>query len=163
MSKELRDRVKAPAITTQNLRARRNVDIILEFFGSYLIDKAHFYSLWTGDDPSVITPFVTGDVANCSVFSHQGWDAVRRFYDPIHDGMHGKFNWTIEDFIIGEDPDVIVTRSTSDIDVTTDATWGNKPLCYQGRYIQIFRFEDEKIKTFEEYYDTALLNSIYAS
>ncbi|RUN76542.1 hypothetical protein EJC47_11270 [Sphingomonas sp. TF3] len=154
--------VTAP-ITTRSERARRNIEVIRAFFGSYLVDKPHFYSLWVEDGPKVITPFVTADVATCSAAVHDGWDAIRAFWDPIHDGMTGKFDWTVEEIMVGEDPDVIVTKATSDIDVTTSAVWGGKPLKYQGRYIQIFSFDDGRIKTFEEYYDTALLNSIYGA
>lgn len=157
-----RDRVKVTAeIATTDETALRNIAVIREFFGSYLIDKAHFYTLWVDEDPSVVTPFVTADVATCSAAVHAGWDAIRKFWDPIHDGMSGKFDWTVEEIIVGENPDVIVTKATSDIDVTTTAIWGGKPLKYQGRYVQMFKFENGRVKSFEEYYDTALLNSIY--
>jgi ketosteroid isomerase-like protein len=156
-------RVKAVATTTTSEQARRNVDVILEFFGSYLIDKPHFYSLWVADEPSVITPFVTEDVAVCGSATRTGWDEVRGFFDPIHDEMHGKFDWTINEFLIGEDPNVIVTKSGSDIDVTTGVVWGNKTLAYKGRYVQIFKFADGRIKSFEEYYDTAFLNAVYSA
>lgn len=155
-----RTTVSAP-ISTRSATALHNIAVIREFFGSYLVDKPHFYSLWVDQDPSVVTPFVTADVATCSAAVHAGWDAVRAFWDPIHDGMAGKFDWTVEEIIVGEDPDVIVTKATSDIDVTTTAVWGGKSLKYQGRYIQIFKFEGGRIKSFEEYYDTALLNAIY--
>lgn len=78
------------------------------------------------------------------------------------DDMTGKFDWTIEEIIAGEDPDVIVTKSTSDIDVQGGAIWGNRPVKYQGRYVQIFKFENEKVKSFEEYYDTTLINSVFS-
>jgi ketosteroid isomerase-like protein len=156
-------RVKAPEIATKSEQARRNIAVILEFFGSYLIDKAHFYSLWVTGEPAVITPFVTSDVAVCGSATRTGWDEVRGFFDPIHDEMHGKFDWTIDEFMVGEDPDVIVTKSGSDIDITTGAVWGNKSLAYQGRYVQIFKFEHGRIKSFEEYYDTAFLNSVYSA
>lgn len=156
------DRVKVTAeIETTDETALRNIAVIREFFGSYLVDKPHFYTLWVDENPSVVTPFVTADVATCSAAVHAGWDAIRAFWDPIHDGMSGKFDWTVEEIIVGASPDVIVTKATSDIDVTTTAIWGGKPLKYQGRYIQIFKFENGRIRTFEEYYDTALLNSVY--
>jgi ketosteroid isomerase-like protein len=69
----------------------------------------------------------------------------------------------VDEFIPGEDPNVIVTRSHSKIDVQAGKTWGNKHLAYTGRYVQVWRFVDGKVKSFEEYYDTALLNSKYGA
>ncbi|HVV09272.1 nuclear transport factor 2 family protein [Amycolatopsis sp.] len=151
----------ASPVTTADETARRNIDTIIEFFSLYLKDKARFYRLWVADAPEVVTPYATEDVKNCAVTVHSGWDAVRAFWDPIHDEMHGRFDWFIDEIIPGADPDTIVTRSHSDIDVRTGAYWGNKQLCYQGRYVQIFRFRDGKVASFEEYYDTAQLNAVY--
>lgn len=148
-------------ISAKNDRARRNIDTIIDFFSVYLKDKEHFYSLWVDDDPQVITPFVSGDIAVCTIAVHSGWDAVKAFWDPIHDEMTGRFDWFIDEIIAGEDPDIIITKSNSMIDVQTGATWGNKAVKYQGRYVQIFKFHNGKVKSFEEYYDTALLNSVY--
>jgi ketosteroid isomerase-like protein len=152
--------VPCPIVATG--AARRNIDTIIDFFSAYLIDKPLFYSLWVDDEPEVITPFVTADVAVCRSASHRGWDAVRAFWDPIHDEMAGRFDWTIDEFIVGADPDVIVTRSASAIDVETGPAWGHRHVVYNGRYVQIFRFRDGKVRSFEEYYDTALLNKAYA-
>lgn len=150
-------------IESSNELARRNIETILEFFSLYLKDKQRFYSLWVDVAPQVITPFVTADVAVCTTAAHSGWDAVKRFWDPIFDEMTGTFDWTIDDIIVGEDPNVVVTKSSSVVDVQTGPVWGSKALQYQGRYLQIFRFEDAKVKSFEEYYDTALLNSVYGA
>lgn len=164
VSLRLEQRVTVTAsITTKSDQARQNIAIIRTFFGSYLVDKPKFYSLWVDDAPKVVTPFVTADVATCSAAVHDGWDAIRAFWDPIHDGMIGKFDWTVEEIMVGENPDVIVTKASSDIDVKTTAVWGGKSLKYRGRYVQIFTFESGRIKTFEEYYDTALLNSVYGA
>lgn len=149
-------------INTRNPTALANLKVIEAFFASYLIDKAAFYALWVDDAPQVITPFVTDGVAVCKSAVRTGWDEIRTFWDPIHDGMKGKFNWIIDDVMVGEDPNLIITKSSSDIDVQTGEIWGGKPLKYQGRYVQIFRFEGGKVKSFEEYYDTALLNAAYA-
>jgi hypothetical protein len=146
-------------ISTKNAVARQNMETIVEFFSLYLKDKARFYSLWTDDQPQVITPFVSDDIAVCQVVVHGGWPAVKGFWDPIFDEMQGQFQWFVDDFIPGEDPNVIVTRSHSAIDVQAGRTWGNKHIAYNGRYVQIFRFVCGKVKSFEEYYDTALLNS----
>lgn len=148
-------------ITTTNETARRNVDTVIEFFSLYLKDKARFYELWVDESPVVVTPFVTGDVGNIQVTTHEGWDAVKAFWDPIHDDMHGKFDWYIDEVIAGEDPDVIITRSHSDIDVQADGIFGGRRVTYQGRYVQIFRFSDGKVRLFEEYFDTAQLASVY--
>ncbi len=148
-------------INAKNNIARRNIDTIIDFFSVYLKDKKHFYSLWVDDDPQVITPFVSDDIAVCTVAVHSGWDAVKAFWDPIHDEMTGRFDWFIDEIIAGEDPDTIITKSNSIIDVQTGAVWGNKAVKYQGRYVQIFKFHNGKVKSFEEYYDTALLNSVY--
>jgi ketosteroid isomerase-like protein len=67
----------------------------------------------------------------------------------------------IDDIIVGEDPNSLVVRSRSDIDVEAGATWGNKHVTYKGRYVQIFRFIDGKVKSFEEYYDTAKIAEAY--
>jgi len=149
-------------VGTSNPTALANLKVIEAFFAAYLVDKAGFYALWVEDGPQVITPFVTDGVAVCTSVVRTGWEEIRSFWDPIHDGMTGKFNWIIDDVIIGEDPDVIITKASSDIDVQTGAVWGGKPLKYQGRYVQIFKFEGGRIKSFEEYYDTALLNAAYA-
>lgn len=149
-------------ISTRNPTALANLKVIEAFFASYLIDKAGFYGLWVDDEPQVITPFVTDGVAVCKSAVRTGWAEIRTFWDPIHDGMKGKFNWIIDDVMVGEDPNLIITKSSSDIDVKTSEIWGGKPLKYQGRYVQIFKFEDGRVKSFEEYYDTALLNAAYA-
>lgn len=152
------------AITATNPVARANIDTIIDFFSVYLKDKAHFYSLWVADEPQVITPFVSGDIAVCTIAVHSGWDAVKAFWDPIHDGMEGTFEWFVDEIIAGEDPNTIVTKSNSKIDVIAGPVWGGpKPIKYQGRYVQIFKFEGGKVKSFEEYYDTALLNSVYGT
>ena len=148
-------------VETKNPIAKKNADTIVEFFSLYLKDKDKFYSLWVKDNPAVITPFVTNDVAVTRVAMQDGWPAVKGFWDPIFDQFYGKFNWTIDEFIVGENPNVIITLSHSDIDVKTGDFWGNRPLKYIGTYVQIFTFENGKVKSFEEYYDTALLNSQY--
>jgi hypothetical protein len=140
---------------------RRNMETIVEFFSLYLKDKEKFYSLWCADQPQVVTPFTSNQIAVCNIATQSGWDAVKAFWDPIFDEMEGRFDWFIDEFIPGENPDVIVTRSHSNIDVKAGATWGNRTVKYEGRYIQVFRFVDGKIKCFEEYYDTALLNAKY--
>ena len=143
--------------------ARANIEIIIEFFSLYLKDKERFYSLWVDRNPEVITPFVTDDVAVLQRGVHAGWPAVKKFWDPIHDEMQGRFDWFIDDIIPGEDPNVIVTRSHSEVDVHAGPTWGNRSVKYTGRYVQIFRFIDGRVKSFEEYYDTACLNEAYGS
>lgn len=148
-------------ITSGNEVARRNMETIVEFFSLYLKDKTRFYSLWVQDSPEVVTPFVSDDIAVCQVGVHAGWAAVKGFWDPIFDEMKGRFDWFVDEFIPGEDPNRIVTRSHSKIDVQTGKTWGNKHIAYSGRYVQVWRFIDGKVKSFEEYYDTALLNSKY--
>jgi hypothetical protein len=150
-------------MTPKSAVAKRNIDTIIEFFSLYLKDKARFYALWVDDDPEVVTPFVTHDVAVCQVGVHAGWTAVKGFWDPIFDEMKGRFDWFVDEFIPGENPDVIITRSHSKIDVHAGKTWGNKHVAYTGRYIQVFRFIDGKVKSFEEYYDTAYLNSKYGA
>jgi hypothetical protein len=150
-------------ITATNETARQNIDTVIEFFSLYLKDKERFYSLWVDENPAVITPFVTGDIGNIQVTAHQGWEAVKAFWDPIHDDMHGKFDWYIDEAIAGEDPNVIITRTHSDIDVQADGVFGGIHPTYQGRYVQIFRFVEGKIQTFEEYFDTAQLASVYGS
>lgn len=149
------------SMASEHQTARSNIETIIDFFSVYLKDKAFFYSLWVEEDPEVVTPFVTDGVAVCHYASHLGWDAVKAFWDPIYDEMAGRFDWFVDEIIVGEDPDVIVTKSNSIIDVEAGATWGNKHVAYNGRYIQIFKFKDGKVKSFEEYYDTALLNKAY--
>lgn len=150
-------------MSTHSVVCRRNMETVVEFFSLYLKDKVRFYSLWSDVDPQVITPFVSDDVAVCKIGVHSGWPAVKAFWDPIFDEMHGRFDWFIDEFIAGEDPNVVVTRSHSAVDVQTGQSWGSKHIAYNGRYVQIFRFEHSKVKMFEEYYDTALLNSKYGA
>jgi ketosteroid isomerase-like protein len=148
---------------TANPTAQANVETIIEYFSLYLGDLDKFYSLWVKDEPAVYTPMVGKEVATASVKEHIGWEAVKAFYDPIFKDMKGTFLWTIDEFIIGEDPNVIVTKSHSQIDLTAGGVYGNKKLKYNGIYVQIFTFENGKVKSFEEYFDTALLNSQYGS
>jgi hypothetical protein len=150
-------------IVTANAIAQRNMETIVTFFSLYLKDKAAFYALWVDDNPQLITPFVTNDVAVCTVAVHAGWDAVKAFWDPIFDEMTGQFDWFVDEWIPAEDPDLIVTKSHSAIDVMGGATWGNKHIKYGGRYVQMFKFEGGKVKSFEEYYDTAQLNAVYGA
>ena len=150
-------------MSTGSAVCRRNMEIVVEFFSLYLKDKQRFYSLWTDIEPQVLTPFVSDDIAVCKIGVHSGWPAVKAFWDPIFDQMHGRFDWIIDEFIAGEDPNVVISRSHSVIDVQTGPAWGNRHIAYNGRYIQIFRFEKAKVKVFEEYYDTALLNSKYSA
>jgi hypothetical protein len=152
--------LEAPIITANPI-ARANMETIVTFFSYYLKDKAAFYKLWVADAPQLITPFVSNDIAVCTFAVHDGWTAVKAFWDPIFDEMTGTFDWWVDAWIPGEDPNTIITKSHSAIDVMGGATWGNKHLKYGGRYIQIFKFEQGKVKSFEEYYDTALLNSVY--
>lgn len=140
---------------------KENIDTIVKYFSLYLKDKKEFYSLWVKDNPVVITPFVTGDVAVLHSPELVGWPAVKTFWDPIFDEFKGQFDWYILEIIPGADPNTIITRTRSTIDVQTGKTWGNKHVKYNGIYIQIFRFEDGKVKSFEEYYDTAVLNAAY--
>lgn len=148
-------------MSTGNAVCRRNMETIVEFFSLYLKDKQRFYSLWSDAEPRVLTPFVSDDIAVCKIGVHSGWPAVKAFWDPIFDEMRGRFDWFVDEFIAGEDPNVVITRSHSAIDVKTGPSWGNRHIAYNGRYIQVFRFEGGKVKAFEEYYDTALLNSKY--
>lgn len=151
----------AAPVDAANEQARRNIDVVIEFFSLYLGDKTRFYDLWVADDPEVRTPYATTELKNCGVVTHSGWDAVKAFWDPIHDEMHGRFDWFVDEIIPGADPDTIIVRSHSDIDVRTGPFWGGKNLCYQGRYVQIFRFVGGRVASFEEYYDTAQLNAVY--
>jgi len=154
--------VCAPMNTKSDI-AKKNMETIVEYFSLYLKDKQKFYTLWYDDEPAVLTPFTAADVAVCRVAVQAGWDAVKAFWDPIFDEMFGKFDWYIDEFIVGEDPNTIITRSHSDIDVTTGAAWGNKHLKYSATYLQVFKFVGGKVKSFEEYYDTAFLNSQYGA
>ena len=143
---------------TKNEIAKKNMETIVEFFSLYLKDKEKFYSLWVEDEPAVITPFVAEDVAVLKKAVQSGWGAVKGFWDPIFE-WKGTFDWQIDEFIVGENPNTIVTLSHSVIDVKAGKAFGNKDVKYNGTYVQIFKFVDGKVKSFEEYYDTALLKS----
>lgn len=147
----------SPMNTKSNI-CKKNMETIVEFFSLYLKDRQKFYSLWCDDEPEVVTPFTSDDIAVARIAVQAGWDAVKAFWDPIFECV-GQFDWFIDEFIAGEDPNTIITRSHSAIDMQSGAVFGNKHLKYNGRYVQIFRFIDGKVKSFEEYYDTALLNS----
>ncbi|MNW25901.1 SnoaL-like domain protein [compost metagenome] len=151
------------SMSTANEDARKNMNVIIEFFSLYLGDTDQFYSLWVKDNPAVITPFTTDDVAVLHSAVQEGWDAIKGFFDPIFKDMKGTFEWTIDEFIIGENPNTIVTKTRSNIDILANGPWGKgKKIKYNGIYVQIFKFENNKIKSFEEYYDTALLNKQYS-
>jgi hypothetical protein len=151
-----------PMITSSTV-CKRNMETIVEFYTLFQKNKPAFYSLWCIDDPQVVTPFVADNVAVCQVAIRTGWTAVKTFWDPIFDEMQGRFDWFIDEFIPGEDPDIIVTRARSVVDVRAGDTWGNKHIAYSARYLHVFRFLDGKVKSFEGYYDTALLNSKYGT
>ena len=143
--------------------ARRNMDTIITFFSLYLRNKEEFYALWTRDHARVVTPFVVTDVITCTAAVHEGWEAVCRFWDPIFDHMRGTFQWFVDEMIAGEDPNVIIVTSHSHVNVFASEVWGNKQVSYNGRYVQIFKFMDGKIRYFEEYYDTRVLGDAYGA
>jgi hypothetical protein len=148
--------------TSSNDIGQRNIDVVMELFDLYLTDIDRFYSLWVDDEPELVTPYVTSSVEIVAKDTHTGWDAVKAFWDPIHKDMKGKFHWYIDEIIVGEDPNVLVIRSHSDIDVHAGESWGNKHVVYQGKYVQVARFIDGKIKSFTEYYDTAQVAAAYS-
>jgi hypothetical protein len=61
--------------------------------------------------------------------------------------------------LLNERTDQIVTCTHSEVDVQTGRTWGLRHVKYTGPCVQIFRFVDGNVKSFEEYYDTACLNA----
>jgi len=178
MAETLKGVVINNPIQTSNLIAKTNADIIVEFFSLYLKDKDTFYSLWLQEDTSkIVTPFAAAHVVErmraesraagkegllSSVeLVYTGWDAIRKFYDPIF-AREGSFEWTIDEFIVGEDPNIIVTRSKSVVDNKVPWTDGTiKHVKYKGTYIQIFTFKDGQVTSFTEYFDTAMLNKLY--
>lgn len=147
-------------ITTKNPQALANFEVMKEFFALYLEDKGKFYSLWVEDEPIVYLPFTTDGVAVCKTSALIGWKDVKSFWDPIFN-WKGKFDWTIDEVIFGEDPDVIISRARSDINAQTGPEFDNVHLDYQGSYLQIFKFENGKVKSFEELYDTTFLAKQY--
>lgn len=148
--------------TSSSEVGRRNIEVVNEFFSLYLGDIDRFYSLWVDKDPIVSTPFVVKSVEVVAVETHVGWEAVKAFWDPIHLEMKGKFDWVIDDIIVGENPNTLVVRSRSDVDVNAGERRGNKHVTYQGRYVQIFTFVDRKIQSFEEYFDTVDIVKAYS-
>lgn len=154
--------VKSPMITNNPI-AKKNMETVIEFYSLYAKGEAerdHFYSLWVDEngEPEVVTPFISSDIDSCQVAVQRGWDAVRTFFDGCI-LTEGTFDWTIDEFIPGEDPNIIITRSHSKVDITTPESYaaGAINLKYIGTYIQVFRFIDGKVNSFEEYYDTAML------
>lgn len=147
-------------ITTNEPKRLQNFEVIKQFFSLYLEPRELFYALWVEDEPVVYLPFTTEGVAVCKASSLEGWEAVKSFWDPIFD-WKGKFDWTIDEVIFGEDPDVIITKARSDIDAQTGPQFNNVHLSYQGTYLQLFHFENGKVKSFEELYDTDFLNKQY--
>jgi len=141
----------------------RNVETVKVFFSLYLKDKPKFYSLWVENDPQVLTPYTAGGRrASRAVPVHAGWPAVKAFWDPIFDEMKGTFEWFIDEIIVGEDPNVIVVKSHNRVDVQGGAYWGNKAISYSGIYVQILKFRDGKVASFEEYFDTYLLGNAFS-
>jgi|SRR5690625_1380413 len=148
-------------VCTKDAKRLQNFELIKEFFSLYLESRDEFYKLWVDDEPIVYLPFTTEGVAVLKSSALVGWDEVRSFWDPIFD-MHGKFDWTITDVMFGEDPNVIITKARSDIETQTGESFNHVQLKYQGTYLQVFKFENGKVKSFEEYYDTDFLNKQYA-
>lgn len=148
-------------VDTKDETRLKNFELIKTFFSLYLENRDEFYALWVEDEPIVYLPFVTEGVAVLKSSALVGWNEARSFWDPIFD-WKGKFDWTITEVVFGENPDVIITKAKSDIDAQTGETFNNVHLNYQGIYLQVFKFEKGKIKSFEEYYDTDFLNQQYA-
>jgi len=145
-------------ISTNSPVAKANADVIIEFFSSYVKKNEGFYSLWVEENPIIITPFVMVNRDSLSVNWRSGWEEVKKFFGRIIFEWEGVFDWTIHEFIVGEDPNTIITKATSKIDMDVG---GGKRVAYNGVYIQIFKFIDNKVKSFEEYYDTELLRKSY--
>ncbi|MDE1190967.1 MAG: hypothetical protein PW786_02350 [Arachidicoccus sp.] len=141
--------------------AAANAQTVIDFFSLYLKNREHFYSLWVKEEPIVYLPFTTNDVAVCKQSILKGWAEVKTFWDPIFD-MKGTFDWTIDEMIVSENPDIIITKSRSKVNADTPPAFNNVHLSYEGSYLQIFHFEKGRVKSFEEYYDTDFLNRQYA-
>lgn len=144
----------------QSENGKKNVDTILKFFSLYLKDREAFYALWDEKEPIVFLPFPAADVAVCQQSALTGWEAVKSFWNPIFDWT-GQFDWTVNEAIVSEDGNTIVTKSNSRINTDTTEAFGCVHLDYVGTYVQIFKFKNGKIKSFEELYDTEFLNSQY--
>ncbi|MCE0761972.1 hypothetical protein LWC35_03445 [Pseudonocardia kujensis] len=68
----------------------------------------------------------------------------------------------ITDILVGEDPNTIVTRAGSRVDVQAGQSWSNEHVAFRGVYVQIFTFEDGDVKCFQEYCDTAKIAAAHA-
>jgi ketosteroid isomerase-like protein len=131
--------------------AKANVETVRRFYQYFIRDKARFMALWAAD-PVVEIPFVPPGIPG----SYRTKEQFAAFWDPIFQ-YAGKFDWKIVELIVGEDPNEIVAVTESDVDAQTPL--GQRR--YQARYLQIFRFEQGRIKLFREYVDTAQMIKIY--
>jgi len=138
--------------STTTGRRHNNLRAVERFFQLFQRDRAGFLALWS-DDPVVEIPFAPPGLPR----TYRTTTEFLNFWDPIFQSFRGKFDWTVVELIVAEDPDTIVALTKSDVDVVTPMG----PLKYQGEYIQIFRFKDGKVREFREYIDSAAMSKIY--
>jgi ketosteroid isomerase-like protein len=128
---------------------RQAIDLFFQYF---MRDWSAFRALWT-EAPRVEIPFAPAGMPR-EYRTDREFDG---FWKPIFESFSGKFDWTIVELIHGEDPDVIVALTKSDVDVAIPSG----SVRYQADYIQVFRFQRGKIAVFREYVDSAFMNKVY--
>jgi ketosteroid isomerase-like protein len=131
--------------------ATANVQTVQRFYQYFIRDKPRFMALWAAN-PVVEIPFAPPGIPE----SYATRELFAAFWDPIFQ-YTGKFEWQIVELIVGENPDEIVAVTQSDVDAQTPLG----PRRYQAKYLQIFRFEQGRIRLFREYVDTARMIEIY--
>jgi ketosteroid isomerase-like protein len=130
----------------------RNVATLKRFYDRFRrLDKEGFLEVWA-EQPVVEIPFTPPGIPQ----SYRTPEAFKAFWDPIFQ-YRGKFDWTIDELIVGDDPDVVVALTRSDVDVVTPGG----PIQFRGKYVHLFRFHNGKVKEWREYLDTAFVCKVY--
>ncbi len=131
--------------------ADKNCAVIGKFQSSFMRDLEGFRSLWV-ESPVIRIPFAPPGMKTL----FEGASGFDEFWLPIF-GMEGRFDWTTERLIVGDDPSTIVVTARSDVDVSA----AGNPIKYAGKYIQVFDFIDGKISSFTEYIDSFAMGKTY--
>lgn len=127
---------------------------IAAFFDTFQRDWPAFRMLWT-DDPVLAMPFAPPGFASI----YEGASAFDAFWYPVFHLMTGHFVWTVRQVSALSARDEILVLASSEV----DAQLGDRPLRYRGDYVQIFRFEGDRIARLTEYFDSHRMALAYGT
>jgi ketosteroid isomerase-like protein len=128
-------------------------ELISSFFATFKRDWPGFRALWTD------TPIMTMPFAPPGFNTEYVGTAFDAFWLPVFSALEGRFDWTIhriEPLPGGQE--VLVLASSR-----VDAQLAGNPLKYEGDYVQIFRFEGDRIAQLTEYFDSHRMGLAYGT